>query len=310
MRVLYLTDDYAWDAFGVKRSLYEVLRRYTEIDLVDYKKLYRRAKFGPKMERMPAGPLFERARDGKYTHVFFASSGLAFERRLMEELRRTRVLVGFGFSDPRFVEHTREHWKLLDAFFTISSDVCAEAQQAAILSRVMLPSIHPGYHDMFRADHAAAQVDVIYLGNIATHPDAPLRREILSKLQSDGMRTCAIGKGGDTGHIEGEDLIRTLASGRVGLNLMNPDSTLPHRLFEYAAVGLCVVSTIIPDIEDAFEVGREIVPFDMDALQDVLTDPERCARIAQQGSERCARDHTMESRVRDIFEVLAAIPPR
>ena len=310
MKILYLTDDYAWDAFGVKRSLCDVLRRRAEVGVCFYHQIYRQSKFGPNMRRMPAGALFDAAMGNGFSHVFFASSGLAFEPHLMEKLRRTRVLVGFGFSDPRFVEHTKAHWHLFDAFFTLSREVCAEAEAAGVCARVMLPSIHPGYHDRYHADHANATFDVIHLGNVATHPDAPLRRQVLDGLRASGTRVCAIGKGGDTGHVEGDALVRALACGRVGLNLMNPDSTLPHRLFEYAAAGLCVVSTMTPEIEAAFAPHEEIVPFDTDALHDVLADPDRCARIARNGRRRCLADHTMEARARDILDVLATIGPR
>jgi len=310
MKWLYLTDDYCWHEFGVKRSLYEELSRRVPVELCFYDDFHPEARYGARMQRMGAGPLFERAQSGGYSHVLFASSGLAFDLPLMAALRERAVLVGFGFSDPRFVEFSHQHWHLFDCYFSLSSAVAQQARQAGLRAGVMWPSVHPGFHDQFRVDPAHAEYDLIFMGNLATHPDAALRRRTLDTLREAGHRVCTIGQGGSAGRLGGEDLIRALARGRVGLNIMDENSTLPHRLFEYAAVGLCVVTTATPDIADAFSVGDEIVPYEPAALDALLKDQDRCARVGAAGHERCVRDHTIAARVDDIMRTVDACGQR
>ena len=304
MKILFLTDDYAWSVFGVKRSLYEALRRRAPTGIIFFHGPHPEATFGPRIRRIGEGYLFNRAMEDESTHVFFASSGLAFEPHLMEKLRRRKVLVGFGFSDPRYVEFAKGHWTSFDHYFTLSSRVRDEARAAGVDAHVMLPSVHPGFHDCWHVDPARAEFDVVFLGNVKTHPDADLRRSALARLSERGVRLCVIGAGGNVGHLEGEALVSQLARARIGLNVMGPDSTLPHRLFEYAAVGLCLVSAVTPEIAEAFEAGEEIVPYTPGAVTALLDEPDRCARIAEQGYRRCMGTHTMEDRVRSILAAL------
>ena len=49
MKILYLSDRYAWDMYGVKRSLYESLLQTVPVDFVDYQ------EYHPEV-RSPIGP--------------------------------------------------------------------------------------------------------------------------------------------------------------------------------------------------------------------------------------------------------------
>jgi hypothetical protein len=310
MKILFLTDTYAWDVFGVKRSLYETLASLFDVTLRYFHNDHRKARFGPSQERMPAGAIYDEASSGGFTHIFFASSGLAFELPLMEALRERAVLVGFGFSDPRFFEFSREHWHLFDAYFSLEHEVTALAEEEGLAAGTMLPSIHAGFHDMYRCRGDQANYDVVYVGNLDDHPDAPRRRSVVDDLRWRGLRVITIGKGGDTGHVEGEEFVRLIADARIGLNMMNPNSTLPHKLFEYAAVGLCLVSTPGPQIDQAFEPNLQYLPLTEGVWDRLLADPDLCSKVAEAGRLRCIVDHTMEQRAEDIIRKLKSIPMR
>jgi hypothetical protein len=309
MKILYLTDDYCWNEYGVKRSLFDELSRRVPTDLRFFDEHHPEARFGPAMRRMGDGPLFELAASGDYTHVFFASSGLSFELPLMAHLAARAVRVGFGFSDPRFTEFAKGHWSAFDCYFTLSRAMLQEAVDLGVDTHVMLPSVHPGFHDRFHVAPDRAEYDLVFMGDLQWHPDAPSRRQAIQEIEAAGYAVCTIGPGGTRGRLGGEDLIRALASGRIGLNFMDASSTIPHRLFEYAAVGLCVVTTMTTEIGTAFRDGEEVVAYEPRTLAALLRDHERTAAIGERGYRRCMVEHTIVQRVDDIMRAVEACPP-
>ena len=309
MKIAYLSDKYAWDQFGVKRSLLQTLasRKDVVAHFFDFKCFHPDVHFAPMAKKMPYGKLYKTLMRGEYTHVFFASSCLSFEPELMGRLKERSCLVGFGFSDPRHVHNTRQHWMYFDAYFSLSEEIVEEAGALGIPAKVMLPSIHPGFHDMYSVDHKHAEYDAVFFGNIQTHPDAELRREFLHNLQARGCNVLTVGRGGLVSHVEGPDAMKLLASARVGINIMNSDSTLPHRVFEYTAANNCLLTTPTSAISSCFQIGQEALSLADPDIVEKIADVEYCARIAQKGRLRCLDEHSIVSRVDDIFTLLTGL---
>lgn len=309
MKIAYLSDKYAWDQFGVKRSLYQTLadRRDVVVHFFDFKYFHLDVHFAPVAKKMPYGKLYKTLMRGEYTHVFFASSCLSFEPELMGRLRERSCLVGFGFSDPRHVHNTREHWTYFDAYFSLSEEIAEEARALGIPARVMLPSIHPGFHDMYSTDHEHAKYDAVFFGDIQTHPEAEFRRAFLQDLQNRGCNVLTVGRGGLVSHVEGPDAMKLLASARVGINIMNSDSTLPHRIFEYAAANNCLLTTPTSAISSCFEIGQEALSLADPDVVKKIADVEYCAGIARRGCQRCMGEHSIESRVDEILTMLGGL---
>ena len=172
---------------------------------------------------------------------------------------------------------------------------------------MLLPSIHPSFHGRFLADHKKAEYGVVFLGNVHTHPDAEMRRAEIAKIENAGIEVLTIGTGGKIGHLEGKKLLAQLSMCKIGLSLLNNVSTLPHRIFEYAAVGLCVVSTITPTIADCFAPYHEIIPYNVSMIQELLDNPKKCASVANNGRIRCFKDHTMQKRIELLLERLSDV---
>jgi len=307
VKILYLSDKYAWDMYGVKRSLYESLKETVPVEFVEYDRYHPDVLFEADARYLPGGELYRLARDGEHTHIFFASSCLAFEPGRMEELGRIKTLVGFGFSDPRFVENTRRHWRFFHAYFSLSRNIAEEASGLGIPGGVMLPSVHPGFHDSRRADHMNCEYDVVFFGDFATHPDTPLRRAAVEKLRRMGLSVLTVGEGGEVGHVEGQRALSIITKGRIGLNVMGPSSTLPHRIFEYSAANLCVLTTNTREIAACFDPAREIVADDRADLAEILFDRDLCREVAERGRTRCLADHTIHRRVVTILSVLKGL---
>lgn len=309
MKIAYLSDKYAWDQFGVKRSLYQTLanREDVVIHFFDFKYFHPDVHFAPVSKKMPYGKLYKTLMRGEYSHVFFASSCLSFEPELMDKLKDRSCLVGFGFSDPRHVHNTRQHWMYFDAYFSLSEEIAEEARALGIPARVMLPSVHPGFHDMYIADHERAKYDAVFFGDIQTHPEAKFRKELLQDLQDRGCNVLTIGRGGIISHVEGLIAMKLLASARVGINIMSSDSTLPHRIFEYTAANNCLLTTPTSAISSFFQIGQEALSLADPDVMKKISDVEYCARIAQQGHKRCLEQHSIVSRVDEILTMLSKL---
>ncbi len=86
---------------------------------------------------------------------------------------------------------------------------------------------------------------------------------------------------------------------------------LKMRPFQAVGTGALAVNEYCPELEDLFEIGKEIVTFEygnVEELRDKLAwyikhDSER-ERIARAGYERGQKQHTFSARVRQIFELV------
>ena len=84
---------------------------------------------------------------------------------------------------------------------------------------------------------------------------------------------------------------------------------LKPRPFQATGAGAMALNDYCPELEDLFEIGREIVTFrfgDFDELRDKLTwyaahDEER-ERIARAGYRRSRKQHTFSARIQQIFD--------
>ena len=86
---------------------------------------------------------------------------------------------------------------------------------------------------------------------------------------------------------------------------------LKGRLFQGVGAGAMVLNEYCPELENLFEIGKEIVTFeygDISGFRDKLSwyishDDER-KKIAQAGYERGRKQHTFAARIRQIFDIV------
>jgi len=86
---------------------------------------------------------------------------------------------------------------------------------------------------------------------------------------------------------------------------------LKMRPFQAVGAGAMVLNEYCPELEDLFEIGREIVTFEfgnLEELRDKLAwyvshDAER-KRIAKAGYERGRKQHTFSARIKQIFDIV------
>ena len=250
LNLAYFHNMHNWSSYGVPRSLLEALRwRGHEVTAFRTGRfLAKRAKASPRspdlLKPTLVGSTFTEA--SRPDAILFASSGLAFPEDEMARLRKWgAVLVGFGFSDPRWYEtKVRPIIPSFDLFFTLCPEVHDAWQHASVDVRRMLPSIHDGFHK--RTTSWDMRHGIMFVGLGKGHPDHSSRLETLRSLRKAGIPVTVYGRRWDAlpdsqrGPAHGGELIKALNAHRVGLDL-GAAGAISRRVFEYAACGALVV---------------------------------------------------------------------
>lgn len=85
------------------------------------------------------------------------------------------------------------------------------------------------------------------------------------------------------------------------------------RLLHATATGTLALNDYVPELDEMFEVGKEIITYECGNYEDVrdklryyLGHDEERQRIARAGSERARRQHTFVARIREIFDAVQA----
>jgi spore maturation protein CgeB len=81
------------------------------------------------------------------------------------------------------------------------------------------------------------------------------------------------------------------------------------RLFEATGAGALLVTDWKENLEELFDIGREVVAFRStnectDLIEYYMTHEDERARIATAGQARCLRDHTYERRAVALAAIL------
>lgn len=86
---------------------------------------------------------------------------------------------------------------------------------------------------------------------------------------------------------------------------------LKSRPFQAVGAGAMTLNEYTPELEDMFEIGKEIITFEFGDLEDVrdklswyISHDEERKRIARAGYERGHKQHTFSARVRQIFDIV------
>lgn len=106
---------------------------------------------------------------------------------------------------------------------------------------------------------------------------------------------------------------KAMRAARICLNTLNFSevNALNCRAFEIAGCGGFQLMSSMPVVAEHFEPGVELVMFDsveemVEQIHYYLRNPQLAADIARRGQLRAHRDHTYESRLREILKVSAA----
>ncbi|HQG35255.1 MAG TPA: glycosyltransferase [Syntrophales bacterium] len=166
--------------------------------------------------------------------------------------------------------------------------------------------------ELHRPREVARTIDVSFVGQCYGN-----RPEIIARLAAAGVKVVARGPGWPGGPLTTEAMVSLYSQSRINLGFAGVHGCtdafcLKGRDFEIPMSGGLYLTEHHPELEKAYETGREIMTYrDFDDLlakiRRLLDNPEEAEAIRRRGRERALRDHSWEGRFRKIFRIIGLI---
>lgn len=114
------------------------------------------------------------------------------------------------------------------------------------------------------------------------------------------------------GEVWGIDMYRALARSRVTLNRhisVAENNANNMRLYEATGVGAMLLTDRKDNLQDLFEIGREVVAYSnkeeaAELVRYYLDNPNEAAQVAKAGQARTLREHTYAQRMQELVPIL------
>lgn len=299
MKILYFTDDYTFDIFGTKRSIFEEVKsREHDIIWIDRKEI---------------GRVLALVDEHGCDQVWLAHSNLTLPAGAKEKM--TVPVVGFGFSDPYYF--TEDRLRSYDAYVT-NYLAFMDRYKGRIPLHYNATACDFRFHKDVGADK---YIDISVIGR-GTHPrfsNPNERVEVVQRLREDGFTVHTFGEEwgehpDDHEFISGEVFREVINSSKIGLDIQDVTSPLAHRMFEYAA---CCVPSITRRRDEAmrmFEEGTEILAYDTyddikEQLAHYLADEhvDELRAIGRRARLRCEAEHNISHRINRLMPFIQAL---
>jgi len=296
-KILYFADNYGSHNAGTKISIYnEMISRKHEIRFIDKKNIKNLLNYVSSI---------------KPDQIWLAHSN----QRLNPEVKKKLKIpvIGFGFSDPYYFSADR--FKSYDIYITNHYSTYLKYQK-------IIPSIYnPTACDLrfHQPKQAPKNKDVSIIG-LAKHPrfkNSILHAEIATMLRKAGVKTYCYGRGwakhkNNYPYIAGTDFLDVIHTSKLGLDIQESWCPMAHRMFEYLASGIPVITAYREEVERLFDVKSEILVYHnrdelLRIVKEYLNEPEKRNWIAANGLARCRKDHNVSNRVDHILKELGAL---
>jgi spore maturation protein CgeB len=110
----------------------------------------------------------------------------------------------------------------------------------------------------------------------------------------------------------GLEMFQVLASSKISLNNhidISRNSASNMRLFEVTGVGTCLLTDWKPNLQEIFDIDREIVTYSsieecVEKIRWLLNNPRAIEAIAKAGQTRTLKDHTFDNRALVLDEIM------
>lgn len=289
MRILYFSDGYAYGVMGTKRSIQE--------------ELVRRGNSVIYQNKAKIPDILKLIKTYNPDQVWLAHSFVL----LPSEVKKKAgiPIVGFGFSDPyNFVEARLSGYSV----YITNHFKTYEKYKGTLPVHYNPTACDFRFHRNLRLKK---DIDISFIG-LAEHPHFKNKRQridIVRRLAADTkFKISAWGNGWPNKAISGMEFLRVINRSRIGLDIQDEGSPLAHRMFEYSACSVPIITKNRPEIERVFKPGKEILVYDSyDELKEKLVrylrSPE-LDKVALNARKRCVKDHDIKSRVDKILGFL------
>lgn len=310
MKILYLSDHYAKNVQGTKVSIFgEVEKRGFDIEFQDIHSKERNVIDGELLKRQ--------VKEKGYTDIWIAHTWVNYSGCSLAELNDLGATVlGFGFSDPNNFDSGK-----LDNYNSYATNhyyTYTRLRDEGYPSFYFPTACDSLYHRDLGLEREY-DVTVYGAGMHPFHEPKNYRSMILRKLMQDlpQYRFHLFGSGWDEDldcapPLGGEDFLRALNTGKLGLDLQQEPSPLAHRMFEFTACGTPAITFDRPEIRMMFDVGVNILTYsDYDNLKAkivaLLSDEEYRSRLKSQMYRFAHGHHNISNRVDGLIPWLQSL---
>ncbi len=287
MKILYYSDKYAYNVMGSKRSIFEEIKdRGIQIVWKDGSLL---------------GKVLTHIEQIRPTQIWLVSSNLILSQELKDKIEVP--VIAFGFSDPCMFDQARLY--TCDVYVTNNYSVF-QLLQTKNLQVVYNPV---GCDFRFHKKLDLPKTFDITVTGCAIHSkfkNPKGRIEVVNRLRDDGFDVWAFGNNWpahpkNKSHIEGQAFLNVINSSKIGLDIQEDSLPLSHRMFEYSACGVSVVTKHRCEVFAFFKEDYEIKTYtNYESLKKVLFDlltEEQYKFIGENALKRCEKEHSILSRV-------------
>lgn len=289
MKILYFSNNYTWGVMGTKRSIFEELKRRGHDVIWINKKLVNNTA--------------TLCRKHKAEQVWLSHSNLTLLPHVKE--KTNALVIGFGFSDPYYFKPSR--FKNYDVYVTNNRGIY-EKHKTKIKMFYNPTACDVQFHTKKNVKKII-DISLIGRGRHLRFPDKKERIKIVNRLREDLpeklIRTYGTGwpKNKDSmAAISGNKFLNVIQTSKIGIDIQEDFSPLAHRMFEYSACGIPVITRRRPEVFEHLEDGKEILSYDnydelLELLKYYLNNPKQLSKIAENGYQKVTKEHDVKNRV-------------
>jgi len=226
-------------------------------------------------------------------------------KEISEELP-TKMVVWLADDHWRY-EETRPVWRLFNLVVTTHKGGYEKRKRDGF-GNVLL-SQWGCNHFLYRDLNLPKIYDVSFVGRCYGE-----RQSFIETLELHGINIATFGQGWKTGgRLSQADLLKIYGQSKISLNISFASKEdriqIKGRDFETPGCGSLLLTKDTDEIAEYFTPGEEIITYHdaNDAAEKIkyyLANEDERMKIAKNGYERILREHTMEGRFLEIFEVL------
>ncbi|NLW83633.1 MAG: glycosyltransferase [Phycisphaerae bacterium] len=310
MRILYFSDNYTWSNWGTKRSIYE------EVKLRGHSVIWLDKMLLDAGENAANGsdhPLLQLCAEHNPDQIWLAHSNLRLPIDVKKKL--TVPVIGFGFSDPYYFSEDR--FASYDAYIVNHYDTLIKYRHL-IPMHYNPTACDRNYHHKMDIQQ---DIDVSIIG-VGTHQrfsDPDMRIKIANMLRDNGIRVMAFGDGwpqhpNNYSSITGDQFKEIICRSKIGLDIQDTFSPLAHRMLEYGACGIPVITRRRPEVFRLFNED-EILTYTsekelLELVKRYLANTLLRAAAAEKLFKRCTESHDITNRVDGILKFVQSVFPK
>ena len=215
-----------------------------------------------------------------------------------------RTVNWFCDDQWRFESYSRR-WAPHFGWVVTTSQAALERYASAGINNV-IKSQWGCNHFLYRPFGGPKRFDVSFIGQ--PHGDRPV---VIESLRRAGINVSVWGFGWPAGKVSQSEMIAIFSGSKINLNLSNASTMdvdqIKGRDFEVPGCAGFLLTKGSVELRDYYDPGQEVESYEsvdelIDKIRHYLAADSEREQIARRGYKRTLRDHTMETRLTEVFE--------